>query len=205
MKKRVLVQDSEEPDPETGELNWVEEKEDDEDTGEEEKIYIGKVSFSSGRPLIKSLLTCRIHPARRSIGADHAPISILHPRQPLGKGHVRIERMSVRQGRLLRHQRLRKGIDRARTNGHESSLRLREIATFTRVVPGRNPKCRREGRKDDLEHADQDDEADRATGTSLFAPNCVTCGLPSYRFLLPCSLVKRSSRRYPTFEPTFPS
>jgi len=44
MKKRVLVQDSEEPDPETGELNWVEEKEDDEDTGEEEKIYIGKVS-----------------------------------------------------------------------------------------------------------------------------------------------------------------
>jgi len=43
MKKRVLVQDSEEPDPETGELNWVEEHEDDEGTGEEEKIYIGKV------------------------------------------------------------------------------------------------------------------------------------------------------------------
>ncbi|GAA5941678.1 DNA-directed RNA polymerase II core subunit RPB2 [Sporobolomyces koalae] len=43
MKKRVLVQDSEEPDPETGELSWVEEKGVDEDSGEEEKIYIGKV------------------------------------------------------------------------------------------------------------------------------------------------------------------
>ncbi|CEQ40581.1 SPOSA6832_02221, partial [Sporobolomyces salmonicolor] len=43
MKKRVLVQDSDEPDPETGELAWTEERDDEGDTGEEEKIYIGKV------------------------------------------------------------------------------------------------------------------------------------------------------------------
>ncbi|BGP69929.1 DNA-dependent RNA polymerase II [Rhodotorula toruloides] len=42
VKKRVLVQESDEPDPETGELVWTEEKDDDE-AGEEEKIYIGKV------------------------------------------------------------------------------------------------------------------------------------------------------------------
>ncbi|GAA5875396.1 hypothetical protein JCM8547_004396, partial [Rhodosporidiobolus lusitaniae] len=47
MKKRVLIQESDEPDPETGELRWVEEKDgdgNDNDNGdEEEKIYIGKV------------------------------------------------------------------------------------------------------------------------------------------------------------------
>lgn len=42
IKKRVLVQESDEPDPETGEMAWTEERDDD-DTGEEEKIYIGKV------------------------------------------------------------------------------------------------------------------------------------------------------------------
>lgn len=44
MKKRVMVQDSDEPDPETGELAWSEEK-DDTDGGEggAEKVYIGKV------------------------------------------------------------------------------------------------------------------------------------------------------------------
>lgn len=57
MKKRVLVQDSEEPDPETGELNWIEEKDDDEDTGEEEKIYIGKVSRRVLRMSIMRVLT----------------------------------------------------------------------------------------------------------------------------------------------------
>lgn len=41
MKKRVMVQDSDEPDPETGELAWTEEQ--DEDEGEDEKVYIGKV------------------------------------------------------------------------------------------------------------------------------------------------------------------
>lgn len=48
MKKRVMVQDSDEPDPETGELAWTEEKEDD-DEGEDEKVYIGKVSCSGCR------------------------------------------------------------------------------------------------------------------------------------------------------------
>ncbi|GAA5829952.1 hypothetical protein JCM11251_007946 [Rhodosporidiobolus azoricus] len=46
MKKRVLVQDSDEPDPETGELAWVEEKDEAEEAGgdgTEDKIYIGKV------------------------------------------------------------------------------------------------------------------------------------------------------------------
>ncbi|BGP15478.1 DNA-dependent RNA polymerase II [Rhodosporidiobolus nylandii] len=45
MKKRVLVQDSDEPDPETGELKWVEERDGDDegDEGQEDKIYIGKV------------------------------------------------------------------------------------------------------------------------------------------------------------------
>ncbi|KDE07885.1 DNA-directed RNA polymerase II subunit RPB2 [Microbotryum lychnidis-dioicae p1A1 Lamole] len=42
MKKRVMVQDGEEIDSKTGELQWREEK-DDVDSGEDEKIYIGKV------------------------------------------------------------------------------------------------------------------------------------------------------------------
>ncbi|SCV70667.1 BQ2448_3429 [Microbotryum intermedium] len=42
MKKRVMVQDGEDIDPQTGELQWREEK-DDVDSGEDEKIYIGKV------------------------------------------------------------------------------------------------------------------------------------------------------------------
>ncbi len=42
MKKRVMVQDGDERDPETGELAWTEER--GEGQGEEEeKIYIGKV------------------------------------------------------------------------------------------------------------------------------------------------------------------
>jgi DNA-directed RNA polymerase II subunit RPB2 len=42
MKKRVMVQDGDERDPETGELAWTEER--GEQSGEEEeKIYIGKV------------------------------------------------------------------------------------------------------------------------------------------------------------------
>lgn len=46
MKKRVLVQESDEPDPETGEMRWVEEKDEGEGgEGEDEKIYIGKVRF----------------------------------------------------------------------------------------------------------------------------------------------------------------
>lgn len=48
MKKRVLVQDSDEPDPETGELAWIEEREDGAEEGQDEdKIYIGKVRCSS--------------------------------------------------------------------------------------------------------------------------------------------------------------
>ncbi|ORY78908.1 DNA-dependent RNA polymerase II second largest subunit [Leucosporidium creatinivorum] len=43
MKKRVMIQDSEEPDPETGEMSWVEEKDEAGDMGEDEKVYIGKV------------------------------------------------------------------------------------------------------------------------------------------------------------------
>ncbi|KAM0747460.1 DNA-dependent RNA polymerase II second largest subunit [Meredithblackwellia eburnea MCA 4105] len=49
MKKRVMVQNSDEPDPETGELTWTEEREegeglDDEEGGAKaEKVYIGKV------------------------------------------------------------------------------------------------------------------------------------------------------------------
>ncbi|BGP55023.1 hypothetical protein JCM8202_002196 [Rhodotorula sphaerocarpa] len=43
IKKRVLVQESDEPDPETGELQWTEERDEDDTAGEEEKIYIGKV------------------------------------------------------------------------------------------------------------------------------------------------------------------
>ncbi|KAK4055460.1 DNA-dependent RNA polymerase II [Microbotryomycetes sp. JL201] len=42
MKKRVMIQDSEEVDPETGEMSWTEEKAEDE-SGEDEKVYIGKV------------------------------------------------------------------------------------------------------------------------------------------------------------------
>ncbi|SCZ99429.1 BZ3500_MvSof-1268-A1-R1_Chr7-2g09529 [Microbotryum saponariae] len=42
MKKRVMVQDGEEIDSKTGELQWREEK-DGVDSGEDEKIYIGKV------------------------------------------------------------------------------------------------------------------------------------------------------------------
>jgi hypothetical protein len=53
VKKRVLVQESDEPDPETGELVWTEEKDDDE-AGEEEKIYIGKVR--RGRPFSRVLV-----------------------------------------------------------------------------------------------------------------------------------------------------
>lgn len=52
MKKRVMVQSSDEPDPETGELAWTEEK--DENEGEDEKIYIGKVG-SGFRAQAKSL------------------------------------------------------------------------------------------------------------------------------------------------------
>lgn len=44
IKKRVLVQESDEPDPETGELQWTEERDEDDTAGEEEKIYIGKAS-----------------------------------------------------------------------------------------------------------------------------------------------------------------
>lgn len=50
LKKRVLVQASDEPNPETGELDWVDEDpstgadgEDGEGGPTEEKIYIGKV------------------------------------------------------------------------------------------------------------------------------------------------------------------
>ncbi|GAA5911410.1 hypothetical protein JCM6882_004993 [Rhodosporidiobolus microsporus] len=47
MKKRVLIQDSDEPDPETGELAWVEERDEGAEEGagdgSEDKIYIGKV------------------------------------------------------------------------------------------------------------------------------------------------------------------
>ncbi|GAA6024545.1 hypothetical protein JCM10207_008269 [Rhodosporidiobolus poonsookiae] len=44
VKKRVLTQEGDEPDPETGELAWVEEREDDADLADvEDKIYIGKV------------------------------------------------------------------------------------------------------------------------------------------------------------------
>lgn len=45
MKKRVLIQESEHADPETGEMAWREEKDEGEDSGEDSKVYIGKVSF----------------------------------------------------------------------------------------------------------------------------------------------------------------
>lgn len=38
-----MIQDGEEPDPETGEMSWAEEKDEGGDTGEDEKVYIGKV------------------------------------------------------------------------------------------------------------------------------------------------------------------
>jgi DNA-directed RNA polymerase II subunit RPB2 len=46
MKKRVMIQDGDEPDPETGEMSWVEEKDEGGDSGEDEKVYIGKVGLS---------------------------------------------------------------------------------------------------------------------------------------------------------------
>jgi hypothetical protein len=48
MKKRVMVQASEDMDKDTGEMQWTEEKEDGED-GSDEKVYIGKVSWASTR------------------------------------------------------------------------------------------------------------------------------------------------------------
>ena len=63
IKKRVLVQESDEPDPETGEMAWTEERDDD-DTGEEEKIYIGKVrclcvrKLSAGQKLTPNAPLC---------------------------------------------------------------------------------------------------------------------------------------------------
>ena len=44
MKKRVLVQDGDGPDPDTGEMSWTEDKDEEEDHGADDKIYIGKVS-----------------------------------------------------------------------------------------------------------------------------------------------------------------
>ena len=45
-----MVQDSDEPDPETGELAWTEERDDMDDGGEggAEKVYIGKVRVGVG-------------------------------------------------------------------------------------------------------------------------------------------------------------
>lgn len=45
MKKRVLVQDGEDPDPDTGEIAWREEEDEEGNPteNEEEKVYIGKV------------------------------------------------------------------------------------------------------------------------------------------------------------------
>ena len=42
-----MIQDSDEPDQETGELSWTEEKDEGGDSGEDEKVYIGKVSDSA--------------------------------------------------------------------------------------------------------------------------------------------------------------
>nr|CRX79032.1 hypothetical protein ls5930a1_00079 [Leucosporidium scottii] len=48
MKKRVMIQDGDEPDPETGEMSWVEEKDEGGDSGEDEKVYIGKFCILDG-------------------------------------------------------------------------------------------------------------------------------------------------------------
>lgn len=40
-----MIQDGDEPDPETGEMSWVEEKDEGGDSGEDEKVYIGKVGL----------------------------------------------------------------------------------------------------------------------------------------------------------------
>ncbi|GAA6057355.1 hypothetical protein JCM3770_005723 [Rhodotorula araucariae] len=55
MKKRVLVQESDEPDPETGELAWVDEDGGDGGEPAEDKIYIGKV------PIMLQSKFCILH------------------------------------------------------------------------------------------------------------------------------------------------
>lgn len=71
MKKRVMVQSSDEPDPETGELAWTEEK--DENEGEDEKIYIGKVFYEFSECLMVRLLISRL-----AIGSYHAAVTFLY-------------------------------------------------------------------------------------------------------------------------------
>lgn len=90
-----MVQDSDEADPETGELAWTEEKEDG-DNGEDEKVYIGKVSARCGH-------------WREAVGADellagsnHAAVSLLHSGRARGEGRAGVERVPLRQGEQAR-------------------------------------------------------------------------------------------------------
>ena len=54
-----MVQVGNGPDPDTGEMSWAEDKDEEEDHGDDEKIYIGKVSFfaasRTGHDLIRRM------------------------------------------------------------------------------------------------------------------------------------------------------
>ena len=45
-----MVQDGDGPDPDTGEMSWIEDKDEEEEPGADEKIYIGKVCLASTTP-----------------------------------------------------------------------------------------------------------------------------------------------------------
>lgn len=99
-----MVQNTDELDPETGELGWTEEKDEfevvkeDGQQGEDEKVYIGKVSdsFRLGVKLIgkegkrRELTFCFVlMMGMIDLGTNNAPITFLYPRRTRRKRRLR--------------------------------------------------------------------------------------------------------------------
>lgn len=83
MKKRVMIQDTEGVDPDTGEMNWIDDVEDADSGDADEKVYIGKVTHQSTR--------FRVAIDRIELGTNHVEIRILYFRWTGRKGSIGIE------------------------------------------------------------------------------------------------------------------
>lgn len=76
------------------------------------------------------------------------------------------ELMTWLAGWLFCHQRIREGLDRARTHGGQPRLRVRKVTAFTNYFPRRDPISSGERWQNDLVNADQDDATNGEVGAS---------------------------------------
>ena len=138
MAKRVLVGQVD-PNSATGEMVW--EQESAPTAEDSKKVWIGKVS------------TDKYHrkytiPPKNAAGPHHVAINLLYsPRSPRPRP-IRSERMPIRFGRVLYHQRFRKGPHRPGAYGDKPRLCFRQSTAVTNQLLGGDSECCGEGWED---------------------------------------------------------